>query len=286
MMSKRTTARLAATIALSYCLSILLIVLISGVIILRTILNPWYILSRMEHNGFIEQSTLELREVFITYGLGSGVERDIMAPLITDEQVARAAEGVILQKYGRGAGYNFDNYSNEIYLVLRDYAISQGFEITADIETGLRDLADLCADTLRNHLDTIVIRSLAQTQRYTRIMFLGVALVSVLSLGAIIIIPCVNRRVTRWIDGYLYALGATAIFCIAIPVIYNSTGLSTRLQITPMSYFMLITSWLDGIISGFTIALIPLILLIIVCVTVRVLRSKRRKKYSRRNNLT
>jgi len=240
----------------------------------------------MEHSGFIEHSTTEIREIFISYGLGSGVDREIMAPLITDEQVAEAAEGVILQKYGRGSGYAFDRFSNEIFLVLSDYAISQGFEITEDIEIGLRDLADLCADALRNHLDTIIIRVLAQTQRYTRIMFIGVAIVSVLSLGAIVLIPSVNRRVTRWIDGYIYALGATTIFCIAIPVIYNNTGISTRLQITPTSYFLLITSWLDGIINGFLVALIPLCLLIIICVIIRILRSKRRKKYKSKRHLT
>ena len=273
-MSKHTTMRFIATNALSYCLSVFLIILITGVIVLRTVLNPLYILSRMEHSGFIEQSVIELREVFISYGLGSGVERDTMASLITEHHVVEAAEGIILQKYGRESGFSFEAYIDEMYLVFYDYAISKGFQITEDIETGLFELAELCANALSNHLDTLVISVLAQTQHYTRIILIGVLVVSVFSLGVIIIIPFVNREVTRAIDSYLYAFGAAAILCAAISIVYYSTGLSTRLQITPMSYKMLISSWLDGIINGYLIALIITISLILICVFAQLYKNK------------
>jgi len=235
----------------------------------------------MEHSGFIEQSAIELREVFISYGLGSGVDREIMEPLVTDAHIAEAAEGLILQKYGRSSGYSFEQYSNEIYVALSNYVLSMGLQITEDVQTGLRDLADLSVDAVRNHLDSVVIQVLAQTQRYTRIMYIAVAIVSVLTIATIIIIPSVNRRVTRWIDGYIYALGAASLLCIVIPILYFQTGISTRLQVEPLSYFMLITSWLDGIFSGFLSALIPLVVLIIICVIIRVQRRKKREKRKR-----
>jgi len=232
----------------------------------------------MERSGFPEQATIELREIFISYGLGSGISRDTMASFINESHVLEAAEGSILYTFGRGAGYSFEDYSNEIYTGLREYVLSQGLDITEEMEVGLLDLADLCAESLKNHLDSPVFNVLASSQRYINFLYFCIIAIAVLSVIAVVIIPAVNRRVTRWIDGYIYALGATTILCAAIPIAFFSSGISSRLQISPMSYNMLISSWLDGIASGYITALIPLISLIIICVIVRLLRSKKRKK--------
>ena len=277
-MSGRSYARYAATIGLSYCLSIFLLVLITGVIIFRTVLNPWYILSRMEKSGFAEQTVTELSEVFTTYGLGSGVSPDLMTSFITAPLVNTVTEGIILETFGRGVGYSPDEYIEEVTSALRAYAIKQGFTITEDIETGLHELAVMCSDSLKDHINSPIFGLLARLQHFTRYLITGISIMAVLSLIIIILIPAVNRRVTRWIDGYIYALGATSLLCAIIYIIYYRLGLSTRLMIAPVSYNRLISSWFDGIVNGYMIALLPLLSGIIICITVRIIRRIKRNK--------
>ena len=271
-------ARFAATVSLSYCLSIFLFVFITGVILLRTVLNPWYVLSRMERSDFAEQSVTELSEVFITYGLASGVSPDVMTTFITADIVNTATEAIILETFGRRTGYSSDEYINEITDELRAYAIQQGFTITTDIGTGLHELAVLCADALKDHINSPIFGLLARLQYITRYIVTGIITTAVLSLTAIIIIPTVNLRVTRWIDGYIYALGATSLLCIIIGIVYYSLGISTRLTISPVSYNRLISSWFDGIINSYMIALLPLLSALAICITIRIIRRIRRNK--------
>jgi hypothetical protein len=277
-MSRRSMARFAATVSLSYCLSIFLFVFITGVILLRTVLNPWYVLSRMERSDFAEQSVTELSEVFITYGLASGVSPDVMTTFITADIVNTATEAIILETFGRRTGYSSDEYINEITDELRAYAIQQGFTITTDIGTGLHELAVLCADALKDHINSPIFGLLARLQYITRYIVTGIIITAVLSLTAIIIIPTVNLRVTRWIDGYIYALGATSLLCIIISIVYYSLGISTRLTISPLSYNRLISSWFDGIINSYMIALLPLLSALTICITIRIIRRIRRNK--------
>jgi len=240
--------------------------------------NPWYIARQLENSGFAEIAVTELREVFISHGLASGVSQDVMASLITAEHVADAAESGIMESFSVSAGFNFNNYSNEIYLILHDYAIRQGVEITDDTISGLGSLSDLCANTLRNYVSSPIFDILAEAQHYSRYLFITIAISLILSVLVIALIPYVNRRVTRWIDGYLYALAATVLICIIIPVAVHSTGVTNRLQITPLSYNRFISFWIKGILDGYLVALIPLVLLIGVCVTIRIIRWKRRQK--------
>jgi hypothetical protein len=232
----------------------------------------------MEKSGFAGQSVTELSEIFITYGFASGVSPELMKTFITIEHVNAATEGVVLETFGRGTGFSPDEYINEISSALRNYAISQGYSVTDDIEAGLRELAVMCSDALENHINSPIFGLLAQMQRFTRSIILSISLTAVLSLIVIILIPTVNRRVTRWIDGYIYALGATSLLCVTIYIIYYSLGLSTRLMISPVSYNRLISSWFDGIVNSYMIALIPLLSVLIICLTIRITRKIKRNK--------
>jgi len=273
-MARRSVIHYIATVSLSYCLSVFLLVIITGIIVIRTVFNPLYILDRMEKSDFYEQSSFELRGVFVSYGHGSGFPLEVMAPLITEKHVADAAEGSILEAFGKGSGYSFEFYSDEVNNALRNFALSEGLNITEDMEAGFKDLADLCADALRNHLNTPIFNLFAEMQRFTQSIIICISVAMILSIAAIVILHFVNRHEPRRIDGYIYTQGATIISCTAIPVIYFSTGVSTRLQITPMSYNRLISSWLDGVVSGYLYALIPLLLLPAVCVTLLILHRR------------
>jgi len=253
-----------------------MLLLITGIILLRTVMNPWYIVSRMEKSDFADNALVELREIFISNGLAAGVSRETMASLITAEHIADAAEGSIMETFNVSGGYNFDSYIDEVYIVLHNYAVSLGVEITADTKDGLLSLAELCADTLKEYVSSPIFDILAQIHSYNRILFVAVAAFAFLCLVIIVMIPFVNRRVTRWIDGFLYATGATALICIAIPVIVHGTGITSRLQITPLSYNRFISSWLTGVIDGYIIALIPLVLIIGICIVIRIIRWHRR----------
>jgi len=247
------------------------------VILLRTVVNPWYIIRQLEQSEFAENALIELQEVFITYGLATGVSRDVMASLVTAEHVNDALEAGIMESFAVSGGYNFAVYTNEVFITLHDYATAQDITITEDTIEGLQSLADLCAEALRNYVNSPVFDALAGVQQYSRHLFIAIAVSIVLSAVLIVLIPQVNYRVTRWIDGYLYALITTALICIIIPIVVHSTGLTNRLQITPLSYNRFISSWINGILNSYLIALIPLILLIGICITIRIIRWKRRK---------
>jgi len=250
------------------------------VILLRTVVNPWYIVRQLEHSGFADNAVIELREIFISYGNASGVSQDVMASFITTEYIFDAAEAEVMESFSVSGGFNYNNYSNEIYLILYIYAQEQGIVITEELKEGIGSLADLCAEALQNYVSSPIFDILAGARHYSRHLFVAIAVSIILSVIVIAIIPYVNRRVTRWIDGYLYALGTTSLICITIPVAVHSTGITSRLQITPLSYNRFISSWIEGIINGYLIALIPLISLICVCVIIRIIRwNKRRITY-------
>jgi len=244
----------------------------------------------MEKSGFPEQTTEEINEVFISYGLGSGIPREVMTSLLSPKHVADAAEGIIKETFAVGAGYSFEGYSSDIYQILYAFAQSEGIEITEDVETGLRDLADLCADSLRNHLSTPVFEILSRFRQYTGTLFAVTTVFLILTIITLIIIPYVNRRVTRWIDGYIYALGAALVICIGIPAAYYISEISSRLMITPQSYNKLLSSWLDGIINGYIVALIPISFALLFFIIIRTVRKKNRyrakgRRYSQAANI-
>jgi hypothetical protein len=280
-MTRRSKARFAATLVLSYILSLSLLALITGVILLRCVLNPWYIAGQIERSGFSEQAAAELREIYISYGLASGVSREAMEPLITASHISSAAESSIMESFGLSGEFDFAGYIDKTNLALHSYVASQSVYITPDVELGIQSIAELCADTLSDYLDSPIFGVPARMQRYTPYLFLVMAASAAISIAAAIVIPAINKRVTRWIDGYIYALSATALMCVALPIIAQGSGLTSRLQITPISYNKFILSWLEGIFNGYLIALIPIVSLIVICVAVRLIRWKRRAEISR-----
>lgn len=277
MVRRRSGLRFASTTVLSFILFLAMMVLITGTILLGTALNPLYAVRQLERSGFADLAAYDLREVYISYGLASGVSREFMAELITTGHVEYVAERIIMEAFGEGPEYSFENYSDEVYHALYGYAVAQGIEITAEVETGLRGLAELCADALMNYIDSPIFRVPAQARQSANLLLIAMAGSTIAGIAAAVVILAVNRRVTRWIDGYLYALSATAIMCIALPAGVFATGITRRLQISPLSYNRFITSWVEGILSGYLAALIPLTILIGVCIAVRVIRWKKRR---------
>jgi hypothetical protein len=280
-MSLRRTARFVTSISSSYCLSVSLFVFITAVILLRTIFNPSYIIRQIEISGFSEQVVQELNEVYISYGLASGISSELMASLLTTRHVTNAVESSILKAYNLSVNYSFEDFSNEVYIKLYDYVVSQGINATDELEIGLRDLADLCVVALKVYVDPPVFELLAQAQRFSRPIVQAIAVSAAISFIAIAIILFVNRRVTGWIDGFIYALGSVTLISVALPMIIIHLGLTSRLQISPLSLNNLISSCISGILNSYLIALFPLLLLIGICVTVRILRWNRRKRIYR-----
>jgi hypothetical protein len=198
-----------------------------------------------------------------------------MSELITESQVEIAVKSNIQEAYGVGAGYPFNLYEDELYRAFHEFALSQGIQDTAELKVGLRDLAELCANTLRSHVDSPVFRIMSETLRFRPALFMGIIVSLVAALIFTALIFGINRRVTKRIDGYLYALSAVSLICAGLPIVFFGTRLTARLNITPLSYNRFLSSWLDGIVSGYLSALIPLIILTGICITVRIIRKNR-----------
>jgi len=166
--------RYILTVVLSFFLSLFLLVIITGVILLRTVVNPWYIAQQLERSGFAENAATEIREIFISYGLASGVSRDVMASLITAQHIAEAAEAGVMESFDVSGGYDFTSYSDEILAVLQDYVAKQGIDLNDDITQGLRSLADLCAGALQNYVSSPIFDILAGARHYSRHLFIAI----------------------------------------------------------------------------------------------------------------
>ena len=226
----------------------------------------------------MEQTATELREVYISHGHASGISPDTMLSLISTEQIALSAEHSILAAYGVGAPYNFERHADYLYNILHEYAMYLGLEDTPELEEGLRDLAVLCTETLQSRIDSPILAFLSGTVRFFTQAVIAAVIITAISASTVFLIFFTNRRVTRAIDGLLYALGTVLIICTAIPTFFYFTGLTGRLQIMPLSLNRFITSLLDGIIYGYFAALIPLLLCMAVCIFIRVFRWKKRMR--------
>jgi hypothetical protein len=277
-MISRSAVRSAVTVTLSYFLSLFLLLAITGIILMRTAVSPEYTLRQVDRSGYSAQVLTELRYVYISYGLASGIPRDFMASLVTSERVDDAVKSSIRGAFGIGAGYSFDWYADELTMSFRDFALSRDIAYSEELETGLRDLAVLCADALREHTDSPIFGIISETLRFRQMLFIAIIVSIFASIICIILIPLVNKRVTKWIDGYLYAFGAALLVCAVLPLTAAISGITSRLNVMPLSINRFLTSWLDGVIYGYLIALIPLLLFTGLFTFIRVVRQLRRRR--------
>jgi hypothetical protein len=254
------SVRCFITLALSYFLSLCLFLLITGAVLLGTVFNPEYAVRQINRSGFIEQARAELGDVFISHGFASGMPRSVMETLVTGEDVGHAVRESVRKAFGAGQGYPFTRYEEEFFLAFRKYSLTQGVENT----DSLRDLASLCADAFEGHTNSFVFSLIPEALRFRPPLFIVTlaALAAALALAALI--PAANRT-----GGCLHALAAVSLICAALPALFFAAGISKRLHITPLSYNMLISSWLDGIAAAYMLALIPLTLALGICAAVR-----------------
>jgi len=274
-MSKVSLVRYAATLALSFCLSILLLLLITMSILLLSVFNSRYTLSRLEHSEFALHLAAELDEVYISHGHASGISPETMLSLISAEQIAVALKTTVLAAYGNSSPYDFAAHTERMYNILHEYAMSRGFDDTPALAMGLYDLAALCTAELQNRTDFVFINLLSEVMRFHIHAIIATAALAALSALSIFFIYFTHRSITRTVDGLLYSLSTASIICAAIPIFFHITALTRRIQIMPLSLNLFITSWLDGILSGYLFALLFLLLCIFSCILVR--RSRRRK---------
>jgi hypothetical protein len=280
-MSNRTKSRLryVTTIALSYLLSIFLLLLIVGLVLLQTAFNPSFMLRQIENVGFTEEMYQEIREIFISYASASGIPHDVMLEGLSQRQVDNAITANVYAAFSAASPYDYARHENELFEIFLAFALEQGSTPSEELDEGLRDLAVLSMEAFTERTDLGLFVLLAEfASRIHRVLNITISVAAALIVLTAVMMPLINRRVTRWIDGYIYALGAVALFCIAIPIFALGTGWTGRLNITPMSFNRLISAWLEGIIGSFSIALIPVLSFIAICVIIRINRRNRRRR--------
>lgn len=280
-MSKRTGSnmRYTATIIISYLLSLFLVVLISFVILLRTVFSPEYMVSRVDSSEFTATTYAAVQEIYISHGTASGVSTEMMQSLITPEDVDDAIKAEIRAAYKTGSPFDYTKLENEMFAALHNYAVRLGFEATDELDEAIRDLAKLCAGDFKKQTASMVIGMIGTAAtRFERYITIGITLSAIVALLLIMLLPILNRRISRWVSGYIYAFGATAIICAAIPIVLFISGFTQRLNITPQAYNDLLRSWIEGVAHGYLTALIPVLIILTTCIIVWIIRRIKRRK--------
>ncbi|MCL2249478.1 MAG: hypothetical protein FWC13_09420 [Oscillospiraceae bacterium] len=277
-MSKVSSVRYIATLALSFCLSISLLLLISMSILLLTVFNSHYMLSRLNHSEFALHVAGELEEVYISHGHASGISPETMLSLISTEKIAIALEYSVRAAYGNVSPYNFSSHTERMFNILHEYALSLGFDDTPLLVQGLYDLATLCTAELQSRMESILINLMSEVMHFHVHAIIATAVLAFFSALSIFFIHLANSSVTRTIDGLLYSFGTVSIICAAVPIFFHITALTSRIQIMPLSLNRFITSWLDGIIHSYLFALLILLLCMFACILIRISRRNKRIK--------
>ena len=201
-MSKKAKKRLMyiLTVITSYFLSLFLLLFIVGLILLRTIFNPVYLINQVDNSGFSGQSFNELREIYVSYGSASGIPQDVMISGLTLNQIDMAVKTSIRAAYNIGPPFNYTRYQEELFDIFHEFALSQGSDDTEELEIALQDLASLCVEAFKRHNDSMFLNLIAEiTARYHRILLIVLFVTGAFSVITSVLIVVLNNQIQNTI---------------------------------------------------------------------------------------
>ena len=271
----------------SFILSFSLFVLSIAITMQSSVLSKDFLINQLSISGYHLKAADYTKNSISDLAFAGGVPSDVFDEIVTPERVKTDIYNIFEYAYD-GKQYSIDSekLNSEFLEAIKNYASENNIEITAETETNISHLADLCT---QSYLDCIniagintVIGALRQTAKFMGFAIGGSILIALISIIMLFLINKYKHKFLRYIA---YALSGNFLMMTVIPGLLLLTKPYVNLNISPDYLHSFINSFLDDTLKMMLVgAAVTAVLYIIVLVLVGHFKKRAIKKgYKERN---
>lgn len=267
MDSKNLTRNIISTL-FSFISSITMTLLMICLVALVTIFNPNYINYEINKSGYCERILKSINEEFVSLGIPSGFDFNIMTHLVDLEQVKKDVMQYTDVIYGESEeNLVAVGVYDKIYSQLKNDAQRREIKITKEFDDSLQYTSDLCYDIYVRSANFPYILQLRSFFGKLK-MPIFIALIIFLS-GTIFLIAFIYLINPKNKCGFLryviYSLTSSCIFLAFVSISFFSYGKISRLAVYEVLYYFLM-SYINDIFLCLLISCLIIILLLSTCI--------------------
>lgn len=252
-MIKKSNAEKAASILISFLISLILF-LFAGVLIAQgTLLNPDYLRKQLHESRYYENAMEEVENEFSSYASASGFDHKLLDSALDLSDFQLSVNQSLNRIYGDKEGNtSAENFKNKLNQILTQNAESRGVALTEDNKRSLLLLAQTCSDTYLQNIGFPYTEELAEGIEKIKT---GLRIPSVLLPIAAAVLAGILFRMNRWrhraLRACIYAVLGTTLMLAVFPAYFFLSGRIGQVAILSKSLYALTVSCANGILTLF-----------------------------------
>ncbi len=236
---------------LSAVLTLTGFVLVCVAVLYGTMFSPSYFQHQMEHSGFVQQTSEDLKELAVSYAAASGFDSEVLLPL-TQEPVVWQAMQARLESVKTGQEFDYEQIVGQAASLLQKSLAARDIPLTEEIETGIQNLAESWRDEFRvatrQPLLEQMLRILIQLRTPICIALVVLAVVLCGALGLLLALGRGSRAAVSYLASANIGI---AILCGVLPTVVLISGVFERISLSPEPVRLLAVSFGTGVLQAF-----------------------------------
>lgn len=261
----RRRERQAASFTLSFCVCILITVIMGLWVIQMTCFRESFLHSQITKSKYAQNVTDEVKDQFISYGMASGFDAEFFTNIVSAGMVENDIQQNVTALYqDNGNTWTNKNKMNTwFYQELLKQAKVQKCKVTPKIKNNLQYLAETCTEDYMDKVKIPLAASMADIiKNYSKKMPV------LLGISGLILIFCIImlRRIHSFhgiIRNMIYAVSGSILFLTVPFAALKISGKIERIGITNKALYFFIQQYTAELINAFFIsAAITFILLL------------------------
>lgn len=258
-MSKKTAkgASNVSQMILSYLLSLFLVGVALAVVLMTTLGRAGYYKSALQKSSYATAVYESLCENYESYGAAAGFSPEVITSFISPEQIEVDLNKAVDAMYeGDISMQEHPEIYEAAMTTMKEDAASRGYEVTADVESALKLVADACQADYDNYVCVPLVSQMAgfvdKMEGYA-LAILAVCLL--LALASVFFITKRSGSAPFKVRLLTFSLLTSAIVCAVLTfAVYPMLNLG-NLNISPTSLKLLVCNYIHGMFTSFGIFL-------------------------------
>lgn len=258
-MSKKTAkgASNVSRMILSYLLSLFLVGVALAVVLMTTLGRAGYYKSALQKSSYATAVYESLCENYESYGAAAGFSPEVITSFISPEQIEVDLNKAVDAMYDGDISMQEHPEIHEAAMTtMKEDAASRGYEVTADVESALKLVADACQADYDNYVCVPLVSQMAGFVDKMEGYALAILVVCLLlALASIFFITNRSGSAPFKVRLLTFSLLTSAIVCAVLTfAVYPMLHLGD-LNISPTSLKLLVCNYIHGIFAAFGIFL-------------------------------
>lgn len=258
-MSKKTAkgASNVSQLILSYLLSLFLVGVALAVVLMTTLGRAGYYKSALQNSSYATAVYESLCENYESYGAAAGFSPEVITSFISPEQIEVDLNKAVDAMYeGDISMQEHPEIHEAAMTTMKEDAASRGYEVTADVESALKLVADACQADYDNYVCVPLVSQMAGFVDKMEGYALAILVVCLLlALASIFFITKRSGSAPFKVRLLTFSLLTSAIVCAVLTfAVYPMLNLG-NLNISPTSLKLLVCNYIHGMFTSFGIFL-------------------------------